>query len=288
MADSHQAGEPFLNVGPYYVCLIDLLGQKGELKALKNAFNRQAADEVIARSQQSLGTIRNLERRFNQYLMEAIEPSPQDNSLPPVPVIVERFSDLLVVYSKALADDNETIYLDPLLRMIDACGSMMMLSLASGVPFRGGITAGVGMVVSDSHEFYGPALYEAHEIENEVAQWPRVVVSEEVLEAVAMAESRSQEGKQQAEVFKKRICQDVDGRWIVDFLNPQFHAYPNKIDTDVATFLRDKCDSCVEFAGEQMQKFQACSNSKLALRYHLLLSYASSRQRIWHERWPRA
>jgi hypothetical protein len=52
--------------------------------------------------------------------------------------------------------------------------------MSQGWPIRGGIELGLAMDI-DNDDIYGPALARAYTLESKVAQYPRIVIGEELI-----------------------------------------------------------------------------------------------------------
>lgn len=175
--------------GPYVVGVFDVLGQKralyqlpgggdpdkireGEIgEYLKNTVGRvlgvrKLFTDQFAYSRRSMRRIleshnaTTLQRRVfkpairhwgmsDSYVVAVLPPDGTDFSIP---------SRLINVY-----------------RMLEASAAVWLLAMNRGLPIRGGIELGLGIDVG-RREVYGHALAQAHWLESEVAQYPRVVV----------------------------------------------------------------------------------------------------------------
>jgi hypothetical protein len=124
------------------------------------------------------------------------------------------FFESVVVYTDNLVHGAPvTEYADPSgrLGMTINAASFYQLELAlSGTILRGGITLG------DHHQseslVAGPALIEAHHLESKVAVFPRIVLSDATLEAVA-------QGISEGSPFDQQLLVDEDDQLFVSYLN---------------------------------------------------------------------
>ncbi len=157
----------------------------------------------------------------------------------------------------------------------------MVASLADKKPVRGAITVGAGGVLEDD-SFYGPALAEAYQLENEVAQYPRVVVSNTVHQFVFDKRIYSDDPEVDkamqslADQCQSLICKDADGHWIVDFLGSGsaklFRSIPQSVDTVKKAY---------GFVLEQIDQFTQSGDAKLAERYRMLKRYFEPQLPLW-------
>jgi hypothetical protein len=125
-------------------------------------------------------------------------------------------------------------------------------------------------------EVYGPALYQAYHLENELAQYPRIVVGDEFCNY--LADEMNWPG------------QDVDARhrqswgrdcvsWITtDFDGARILDYAGEAMKKTFPKLQSSIESAVKFTYKEWQKFLATGNTKLAGRYFMLYNYLESRR----------
>jgi hypothetical protein len=135
----------------------------------------------------------------------------------------------------------------------------------------------------DDRNFYGPALAEAHYLESEIAGYPRIVVSDKVLNMIDPKRKYSSNPlvdypiKFLAEACKTYFSQDIDGYWIVDFLGSK----SKKISSSCVDTANKFVLTAYKFIKEEADRFKDKRDNKLALRYHLLQKYFEERLPIW-------
>lgn len=88
-----------------------------------------------------------------------------------------------------------------------------------GILIRGAMT--IGEVASSSNRIFGPGVVEAYELESQIAQYPRIVVSSKALRMldesdILIAEHHSRQTEK--EWVKELLRLDSDGIWFVDYL----------------------------------------------------------------------
>lgn len=81
------------------------------------------------------------------------------------------------------------------------------MSIEKGLLFRGGIT--VGSLYVDKKMIWGKALVNAHELEEKIAIFPRIVVSKDVIRLLCRVKWNT-------------LKRDFDGVWFVDFFDQIF------------------------------------------------------------------
>src|SRR5207302_4002662 len=107
-----------------------------------------------------------------------------------------------------------------------ACDYLGLSCLAMERPVRGGLDAGLGLDIGND-EIYGPTLHRAYHLENRVADFPRIVIGDELwnyIGAVAGQVAATPLGRiaaRLAEAGKSLVTTDKDGCRILDILAPR-------------------------------------------------------------------
>ncbi len=280
--------------GYHVVCLIDVLGQKQKLARWASLPDGgQITPDFIDALKQTAGIVLSFRSQFIDYFKRLSQctmpeklvelPKAQQERyqrLKNCEVPVERFSDTFV-FSSQIGSSHGDASVTPMYRILGTCCYAMLVSLAAKLPVRGAVTVGAGGMLEDG-SFYGPALAEAHQLESEVAKYPRVVVSQTACEFLADGQAYSMD-RETAEIMGKiaGICrsfiwQDVDGCWIVDFLGEGLRDLLGS-NTGMTVAVKMAYD----FVRAQAEQFRKSKNVKLALRYHLLQQYIESRLHLW-------
>jgi hypothetical protein len=171
-------------VGYHVVCLIDLLGQKDKLANWdKIPAGRLPPKDFTRALSDTAGVVLKFKEKFLHYFSDpawnrlpAMDFLPEAKKLDfadfcercnEADVCVQQFSDTFVFYARMLTS-HEDVTSGAFLKMTTACCSAMVESLAEGVPLRGALCIGPGVELA-KHNFYGPALAEAHHLESKVA-----------------------------------------------------------------------------------------------------------------------
>lgn len=127
-------------------------------------------------------------------------------------------------------------------------------------PLRGGIT--IGELFIDDTVVWGTGLINAYRIENSLANYPRVLISDEVIEAYSKCENSS------INLFSL-IKKDYDGVWFVDFLL----AAPNlKLIPEISASLYDKA------------KLHANEDLRVRQKFNWIISYFNSMCHTFRDR----
>lgn len=157
-----------------------------------------------------------------------------------------------------------------------ASGLLSLAWLSESQPFRGGIEIGVGAELYES-EIYGFPLVEAYNLESRIAQYPRIVIGDQL---VGYLEYHKLEGDKEtkeytqlritiAEKCLKLLTIDDDGKVIIDYLGEEFQ----KNNDD----FQDLAIKAYNYIVQQSEQWKKGKNSKLAFRYTLLRNYFNSR-----------
>ena len=110
---------------------------------------------------------------------------------------------------------------------IFSAASVFLTMLAGRKAIRGGIDIGIALELR-SGDIYGSALSRAYEIESNIAQYPRIVIGDELVKYLQVQSERPLEtpyddmNRQLAGICKKLIILDEDGYPFIDFLGEEF------------------------------------------------------------------
>lgn len=180
------------NFGFYLVAFVDILGQKHVLdnfdKAMSPGCHIKESD-LIQRIQESFGVVEKFKIGFLSFLEQFCKIS-HIPSLPPnlqekfekirkTNFKLKRFSDSFTFYIP-LFDDDFPVPTNSIYAVMASIAVQSLLQLASGHPIRGGIDIGFGAEIDDL--FYGPGLFRAYYLESKVAEYPRVVVGNKLID----------------------------------------------------------------------------------------------------------
>ena len=125
-------------------------------------------------------------------------------------------------------------------------------------------------------EIYGAAVANAYELESEIAQYPRIVVGERVVEYLKThslnpeSDIYSEFNRSLAEICLGMIAIDFDGNYILDYLGTGFKESITKTKHDQLYKL------ALQFVNEQLEYWRKMNNTKLSMRYNHLSAYFQS------------
>lgn len=287
----------------YAVGFIDVLGQKEQLQQLtditKTDEDREKFFECLKRTYGYVARTRQDLMSFFKKSETSIENDPlwKKHSSETKKSVMEwrtakpRFahiSDTIIMYTPLVNEDMAhnlcTIY-----SMIYSVSSTMLLSLAREIPLRGGIEIGLAGDFPDIG-LYGPAIYAAHDLENRVAQYPRIIVGESLIDFLEKwASGEEVQAQKESDVLmalnirfakasRSFLCEDVDGRPILDFMGSEMCKEVVKSGNPM-----EIAQNGFNFVVRECERFKKEKNEKLSFRYTLLADYISSRLPNWCE-----
>jgi len=282
------------NLRPHVVCILDVLGQKDRLAewAEIDVGNPAASMPAIKKT---AGTIVVLEKMVRDFLAAFDQPPELDRLIASLPedkreaaarfkdcsLGTQQFADTFVFYAPT-ANSFGDVSPTALYRVLTGCCTTMLTCLAAGVAMRGSICVGWGVELED-HNFYGPALGEAHRLETTVAEYPRIVVAESTLRFIQTL----QEGQGGSDIDKlmsvlasqcrAMVGEHDDGIAMVDFLGEGFRC----IACGPGSETLDRVKRAYRFTCSEAERFKSDGNEKLAGRYERVRRYIEYRLPIW-------
>ena len=284
----------------YAVAFIDVLGQKGlfsnfDVTSLKNNDPR-----LIEIHKQTALFVERLRSWFEDFFKAAMEETKLTSQVPEAKreqfkemvkseIKTYIFSDSILAFTPLQAEKYHSTAIGSVYGILMACGAMMVLSLSVKKSFRAAIEVGIGTDLS-SGEVYGPVSYKVYELENKIAQYPRIVIGDELCNYLSsLSKEIRQFPEQQEEDIKlckiladeclKMIIRDLDGQPILDYLGDTFKNclgggfhHP-----DGAISEEELLGRAFKFIEEEYDKRKKMQDRKLALRYYLLYNYFKAR-----------
>ena len=296
--------KPETHVYNYVVVFLDLIGQKERLVELPKLVPNEGLTPELERAiKNTYGATFALRETIRSYfeghelhkvdpkLLEGLTDTQKGlfKKMASSKIHLQYMGDAIVLYSK-LTNKHGELNLRSILMMLGGCALAMLLQLGRGNPIRGAIEIGVAM---DWEEFgiYGSALYSAYYLESRVAKYPRVVIGDELLNYLQLWEKEKGEdelNRVNKEVARRCflvICEDIDGRAILDFLSPDLPSIFGHSAGDAQfKLLRKSVEEGLSFVSREYKRFVSEKISKLAFRYALLREYYMSRMGAWDER----
>lgn len=293
-APKHAAKE--LMYGGYVVAVLDILGQRDAIRALAKLQPRMKDKPKIIRAlKDSLGVRDGVRKRvkslFDEFTGDHADPrysllnNEQRAAFDRInhrAIKTYGFGDAFVAYAPIITPQGDPSIRD-IYRMIAACASSMLVSIASGKPVRGAIELGFGLEPEDN-EVYGPAFLAAFDLQEVVAQHPRIIVGDELrgyLDCVVATSNSDQVGSVLSALAgscTQLIARDEDGCFILDYLGEGLRQIAEAEPDAGELFERG-----FEFVRQEQRRFIEERNPKLAARYAALVRYFSSRSAGWQK-----
>jgi hypothetical protein len=122
------------------------------------------------------------------------------------PFDIKIFSDNIVISQRI----NEDVAGDQIIGILNLIWSLQYWALIQfGLFLRGGIT--IGELYMDENIVWGTGLIEAYNLENNLANYPRVLVSKSVIDKYDMYREKTLN-------IQAFIDKDLDGMWFVDYM----------------------------------------------------------------------
>ena len=271
-------------LGWHLVVFLDVLGQREKFRLLRlpgGVEEHQMVQEVL---RQTVGFVSNLRDRFQDSFVAfeaGLSSFQAQGKRVPRPQF-QGFSDSFIV-SVALYDEKD--YRNPTIGIfsaLSAASTVMLTALASQHALRGGIDVGLATEICPG-EIYGTALERAYLLESKSAEYPRIVVGDElwkywsaILEGFEKLDTES--GRAMAELIRKQmelVSDDSDGRRILDYLGSGFAtiAAPN--------YANNLVKPAYQFVLDQQAQAVSKGDVRLSGRYAILRHYFESRLPLW-------
>ena len=159
-----------------------------------------------------------------------------------------------------------------------------MEALAKKKPFRGAIDVGMGTRLDlgskyENGEIYGPISSRVFELEHNVAQYPRIVIGDDLIQFLrtvitypgGVNDWDAGYCKGTAEHCLKRIKKDLDGIYILDYLGQTARDDIEKVSKE--DVLNEAYEAAFAFIDSEYKIYQKNRDQKLAQRYFMLRQY---------------
>ena len=171
-----------LDLGYYSVALLDVQGQRERFRQLRLPKNSEEAAAVGEVLRQTAGFILDLRQAFDEqfesFAAGVGEMMKRHTERPVRPQFVG-FSDSFVASVPLRNDRGDLLPIVRVFSALSAAAVVMLMSLASKHPLRGGIDVGLAAEIGPQ-EIYGTALESAHVLESQIAGYPRIVIGNEL------------------------------------------------------------------------------------------------------------
>ncbi|MCK4308239.1 hypothetical protein KAW50_08450 [candidate division WOR-3 bacterium] len=291
--------EEGLNWCYYLVAFIDVLGQKEAFREINhlpsNEEEKKRFGKVYEETVLFVGKLRGwFKDYFNTCTKEReaqvkVPESKKEefDEMRKVILKYKSFSDCIQAFVPLQSDKYHSPCINGIFGVLGACGGMLLLSLSKNKSFRAGIDIGIGTELNTG-EVYGPGFFSAYTLESKIAQYPRIVIGDQLINYLMNLSNKVQQSPNQttenieyckdiADICLKMIVKDLDGCSILDYLGNKFREN-FKSSSDAEVF-----KDAFKFVETEYKKRKESKDSKLALRYFLLYNYFKDRAVNWRK-----
>lgn len=267
-------------LGHYLVGFLDVLGQREKFRQLEIPKTPEEHSRVGQVLRETAGFVSDLRDTF-QSNFKAFESGILIGPLRKLGSVQPRFvgfSDSFVASVALRNDRGDLIPIVSVFAALSAAATAMLTSLASKHALRGGIDVGLATEIG-AGEIYGTALERAYLLECQSAQYPRIVIGDELWKYLSVAlvrfETDAGPDARIAKALVQKIMQlistDTDGKRILDYLGPVIKDLMKPGDAKIMV------QPAYDFVVAEEQQFSSTAAKELGKRYALLRHYFESR-----------
>lgn len=123
--------------------------------------------------------------------------------------VVTQFSDSIVI---SFSTDEESQVFNTLLDI----KHVLIALINQGMLCRGGVA--IGAVLHNDKYLFGPAMVDAYTLESKAANYPRVILSEEIIKLAGQSKSQSHTEEEEIKYVKSLLQKDSDGMYFIDYI----------------------------------------------------------------------
>lgn len=291
-----------INYCYYAVAFIDVLGQKEAFKGIDNLPVAGGAsvlnERLIKAHRETVYFVENLRNGFENFFQAYTEIGKSQDKVPDFKkeqydemckclLKHQRFSDCILAFTPLQTGKYHSPAVNGIYGILTACGGMLLLALSCNKAFRAGIDVGFGTEMGNG-EVYGPALFKAYELESKIAQYPRIVIGDMLMNYLANLSAGNPQLPNQAKEdiglckiladrCLKMIVRDSDGYPMLDYLGEEFRKFEAQLPKDAETSYPEISKKAFLFIKSECEKWEQKKEKKLAVRYRQLYSYFQAR-----------
>jgi hypothetical protein len=263
-------------LGHHLVAFLDVMGQSERFKKLRLAKTPEEDAEVGEVVRQTAGFVLDLRRVFDEQFtaFEAGSPNIKRHTKEPLRPHFIGISDSLITSVPLRNDGGDLVGIVTVYSALSAAAVVMLTSLASKHPLRGGIDVGFAVEMGPQ-EVYGTALARAYELESKEAQYPRILIGDELWRyfnaAIAHFEKQDTPVARSITVITKKMLElvatDGDGKRILDYLGQTIldNAGPGGRHRDYMV------KPAYDFVLAEQKRIKTTGDAKLIARYDLFV-----------------
>ena len=276
----------------YLVAFLDLVGQRNALRKLLAIPTTPAEKQkFIEDARQSLGKVLELRRDFAGFF-EGASVAPDLGAYPEefhdtirgtmkMDYTMMGMSDAIVIAVPLGGDDEFCRAMNSVELAIRAICGLAIRAFGVGMFFRAGLDVGIATYLAETNEVYGSALARAYHLETEMAEYPRFVVGDDMLDFIESVKNQNPQtisgkvAKFVAAGCRRMIVQDTDGRQMLDFLGTEVKSTLDKIISP------EPISKGLGLVQCEYERFRTSGQERLASRYFRLLQYYLARKKVW-------
>jgi hypothetical protein len=272
-----------LKLGHHLVAFLDVLGQRDKFRGLQLPTNAAEEERVKQVLRQTAGFVLDLRRVFHKQF-EVFEKGAGmgAHTKEPLRPNFVGFSDSFVTSVPLRNDGGDLVRVATVFSALAAAAIVMLTSLASKHPLRGGIDVGLATEIGPG-EIYGTALERAYVLESKVAQYPRIVIGDELVKYLNSVLAEFSKGEtpvaKAISVITQKImgliATDTDGKRILDYLGTVV------VESSAPEDKNHMVQPAYEFVLAEQKRLTAEGDAELIKRYALFRSYFESRLSLW-------
>jgi hypothetical protein len=276
-----------VDLGYHLVAFLDVQGQRERFRQLRLPKNPEESAAVAEVLTQTAGFVLDLRQAFDEQF-ESFAAGTGDmmkrHTEEPVRPKFVGFSDSFVVSVPLRNDRGDLLPIVRVFAAMSAAAVVMLMSLASKHPLRGGIDVGLGTEIGPQ-EIYGAALESAYVLESQNAGYPRIVIGDDLSryfdsELARFRAETTPVARALAAITERMmglIATDTDGKRILDYMGETMvlHAGPGGGQKDILV------RRAYDFVLAEQKRIVEGQNAKLIPRYEALRRYVESRLPLW-------
>ena len=279
----------------YLVVFIDILGQRESLRNITFLpGNDQEKERFYKHLKETLGKVLKLRKLFDTFFNGIMSRIPNTDLVPPEHRQAFLASQETVLHSYGISDsiiisvplsnekENENCTpMNGVYAALVATACLGLSTFAHQIIWRAGLDVGICTKIRDN-EIYGPALERASYLESQLAEYPRFVIGDVLINYLSSIQEQKcmtplgQIAKNLANFCREMIIQDTDGRYMLDFLGEKSKEMFVKAGIGVENFTLAR-----DFIFSEYEKYIKEDNHKLASRYYRLMKYFYFRRELW-------
>ena len=271
-------------LGWHLVAFLDVLGQREKFRQLrlpKTSEEYLTVQEVL---RDTVGFVSSLRAVFRKEF-EAFEAGVVNSQAGAERLFHPNFLGFSDSFIASVPLRNNDEHLTPNIRIfstLSAACIVTLTSLASKHALRGGIEVGLATELSQG-EIYGSALERAYLLESREADYPRVLIGDELWRYLSLGLGETEKLSTPAALILRKLIRremelttlDADGRRILDYLGPGIANISTSRQANTLV------KPAYQFVLDQQKHWLSKRNTQLSGRYAILRQYFESRLPLW-------